>query len=112
MSLESERLELLLTVEGLVVWRPAFVKSQASFRGVLDSHPFSSRMHATRSPTNVSSSRAVYSESATLFLSDSTRMSGSGAQPEFHVGMTQLMPSATFNFRGQLKNIIYSAIED
>ena len=26
--------------------------------------------------------------------------------------MTQLMPSATFNFRGQLKNIIYSAIED
>ncbi|MEP6872338.1 MAG: serine hydrolase domain-containing protein [Anaerolineaceae bacterium] len=25
--------------------------------------------------------------------------------------MTQLMPSATFNFRGQLKNIIYSAIE-
>jgi len=39
-------------------------------------------------------------------------MSGSGAQPEFPVGMTQLMPSATFNFRGQLKNIIYSAIED
>lgn len=27
------------------------------------------------------------------------------------VFMTQLMPSATFNFRGQLKNIIYSAIE-
>ena len=26
--------------------------------------------------------------------------------------MTQLMPSGTFNFRGQLKNIIYSAIED
>ncbi len=26
--------------------------------------------------------------------------------------MTQLMPSATFNFRGQLKNIIYSAIEE
>ncbi len=26
--------------------------------------------------------------------------------------MTQLMPSATFNFRGQLKNIVYSAIED
>jgi CubicO group peptidase (beta-lactamase class C family) len=26
--------------------------------------------------------------------------------------MTQLMPSATFNFRGQLKNIIYSAFED
>lgn len=26
--------------------------------------------------------------------------------------MTQLMPSATFNFRGQLKNIIYSAILD
>jgi CubicO group peptidase (beta-lactamase class C family) len=26
--------------------------------------------------------------------------------------MTQLMPSATFNFRGQLKSIIYSAIED
>jgi CubicO group peptidase (beta-lactamase class C family) len=26
--------------------------------------------------------------------------------------MTQLMPSATFNFRGQLKNIIYSAIKD
>jgi CubicO group peptidase (beta-lactamase class C family) len=25
--------------------------------------------------------------------------------------MTQLMPSATFNFRGQLKNIVYSAIE-
>lgn len=25
--------------------------------------------------------------------------------------MTQLMPSSTFNFRGQLKNIIYSAIE-
>ena len=25
--------------------------------------------------------------------------------------MTQLMPSATFNFRGQLKNIIYSSIE-
>jgi hypothetical protein len=24
--------------------------------------------------------------------------------------MTQLMPSATFNFRGQLRNIIYSAI--
>ncbi len=28
------------------------------------------------------------------------------------VFMTQLMPSATFNFRGQLKNIIYSALED
>lgn len=26
--------------------------------------------------------------------------------------MTQLMPSATFNFRGQLKNIIYSALVD
>jgi hypothetical protein len=26
--------------------------------------------------------------------------------------MTQLIPSATFNFRGQLKNIIYSAIAD
>jgi CubicO group peptidase (beta-lactamase class C family) len=26
--------------------------------------------------------------------------------------MTQLMPSATFNFRGQLKSIIYAAIED
>ncbi|QUD87649.1 serine hydrolase domain-containing protein [Phenylobacterium montanum] len=28
------------------------------------------------------------------------------------VFMTQLMPSGTFNFRGQLKNIIYSAIEE
>ena len=28
------------------------------------------------------------------------------------VFMTQLMPSTTFNFRGQLKNIIYSAIVD
>ena len=28
------------------------------------------------------------------------------------VFMTQLMPSATFNFRGQLKNIIYAAMED
>jgi CubicO group peptidase (beta-lactamase class C family) len=28
------------------------------------------------------------------------------------VFMTQLMPSATFNFRGQLKNLIYSAIID
>ena len=28
------------------------------------------------------------------------------------VFMTHLMPSATFNFRGQLKNIIYSAIVD
>jgi CubicO group peptidase (beta-lactamase class C family) len=28
------------------------------------------------------------------------------------VFMTQLMPSATFNFRGQLKNIIYAAIID
>lgn len=28
------------------------------------------------------------------------------------VFMAQLMPSATFNFRGQLKNIVYSAIED
>ncbi|MEX0784791.1 MAG: serine hydrolase domain-containing protein [Dehalococcoidia bacterium] len=28
------------------------------------------------------------------------------------VFMTQLMPSATFNFRGQLKNIIYSSIGD
>jgi hypothetical protein len=28
------------------------------------------------------------------------------------VFMTQLMPSGTFNFRGQLRNIIYSAIED
>jgi hypothetical protein len=26
--------------------------------------------------------------------------------------MTQLMPSATFNFRGQLKNLVYSSIED
>jgi CubicO group peptidase (beta-lactamase class C family) len=26
--------------------------------------------------------------------------------------MTQLMPSATFNFRGQLKNIIYAALDD
>jgi CubicO group peptidase (beta-lactamase class C family) len=30
----------------------------------------------------------------------------------FVVFMTQLVPSATFNFRGQLKNIIYGAIED
>ena len=28
----------------------------------------------------------------------------------YAVFMTQLMPSATFNFRGQLKNIIYGAI--
>jgi CubicO group peptidase (beta-lactamase class C family) len=28
------------------------------------------------------------------------------------VFMTQLMPSGTFNFRGQLKSIIYSAIMD
>lgn len=28
------------------------------------------------------------------------------------VFMTQLAPSATFNFRGQLKNIVYSSIED
>ena len=28
------------------------------------------------------------------------------------VFMTQLMPSATFNFRGQLKNIVYSALDD
>jgi CubicO group peptidase (beta-lactamase class C family) len=27
------------------------------------------------------------------------------------VFMTQLMPSATFNFRGQLKSIVYAAIE-
>jgi len=26
--------------------------------------------------------------------------------------MTQLMPSNTFNFRGQLKNLVYSAIVD
>ncbi len=30
----------------------------------------------------------------------------------YAVFMTQLMPSATFNFRGQLKNIIYSAITE
>ena len=30
----------------------------------------------------------------------------------FVIFMTQLVPSATFNFRGQLKNIIYGAIED
>lgn len=30
----------------------------------------------------------------------------------FAIFMTQLMPSATFNFRGQIKNIIYGAIED
>ena len=30
----------------------------------------------------------------------------------FAVFMTQLIPSATFNFRGQLKNIIYGAIAD
>lgn len=28
------------------------------------------------------------------------------------VFMTQLMPSATFNFRGQLKSLVYAAIED
>ena len=28
------------------------------------------------------------------------------------VFMTQLIPSATFNFRGQLKSIIYSSIVD
>jgi CubicO group peptidase (beta-lactamase class C family) len=28
------------------------------------------------------------------------------------VFMTQLMPSATFNFRGQLKTLVYAAIED
>ena len=26
--------------------------------------------------------------------------------------MTQLMPSGTFNFRGQLKNMVYAAIEN
>lgn len=30
----------------------------------------------------------------------------------FVIFMTQLMPSATFNFRGQIKNIVYGAIED
>ncbi|MBT4160486.1 MAG: serine hydrolase, partial [Gammaproteobacteria bacterium] len=30
----------------------------------------------------------------------------------FVIFMTQLMPSGTFDFRGQLKNIIYGAIED
>ena len=30
----------------------------------------------------------------------------------YAIFMTQLMPSATFNFRGQLKNIIYGAIKD
>ena len=30
----------------------------------------------------------------------------------YAIFMTQLTPSATFNFRGQLKNIIYGAIED
>jgi CubicO group peptidase (beta-lactamase class C family) len=30
----------------------------------------------------------------------------------FVIFMTQLMPSATFNFRGQLKSIVYSAIDD
>lgn len=30
----------------------------------------------------------------------------------FAIFMTQLMPSATFNFRGQLKNIIYGALEN
>jgi len=30
----------------------------------------------------------------------------------FVIFMTQLMPSATFNFRGQLKNIVYSSIID
>ncbi len=30
----------------------------------------------------------------------------------YAIFMTQLMPSATFNFRGQLKNIIYGALED
>lgn len=30
----------------------------------------------------------------------------------FAIFMTQLMPSGTFNFRGQLKNIIYGALED
>ena len=30
----------------------------------------------------------------------------------FVIMMTQLMPSGTFNFRGQLKNIVYSSIVD
>tara|TARA_S200000501_G_C20495811_1_gene600295 strand:- start:358 stop:657 length:300 start_codon:yes stop_codon:yes gene_type:complete len=30
----------------------------------------------------------------------------------FCVFMTQMVPSGTFNFRGQLKSIVYSAIED
>ena len=30
----------------------------------------------------------------------------------YTIFMTQLMPSATFNFRGQLKNIIYGALID
>ena len=34
------------------------------------------------------------------------------AEDMFVIFMTQLMPSATFNFRGQIKNIIYGAIED
>ena len=34
------------------------------------------------------------------------------AEDMFAIFMTQLMPSATFNFRGQIKNIIYGAIED
>ena len=28
------------------------------------------------------------------------------------VFLTQLMPSSTFNFRGQLENIIYAALDD
>lgn len=34
------------------------------------------------------------------------------AEDLFVIFMTQLMPSATFNFRGQLKSIVYGAIEE
>ena len=45
---------------------------------------------------------------------------GVGARPLFWVDpeedlqvifMTQLIPSSTFNFRGQLKNIVYGALK-
>ena len=62
---------------------------------------------------------------------DSARNANLGAEGEFHWGgmastlfwvdpvedlvvvfMTQLVPSGTFNFRGQLQSIIYSSITD
>ena len=80
--------------------------SETSYEGIGFGLGFASRLDPIRNATPASVGEYNWGGMAgTLFWIDP-------AEELIVIFMTQLMPSGTFNFRGQLQSIIYSAITD